>query len=322
VTKIAVTNESVFYSADSTIALNKMAEFGFGDITEYYRVANYNRVLTQDEVNTIYDQIVQADETPIEEPIVYIPPFDPNLLFDVNFDESSLDVDYSKDGSALVFEANNPANITADDGFVTINPANHIKLTQGLPAYIKHTGDQSWVVNFRADATGNTRFLVHTAPPGGTRETTFEIRTGIFIFLYNNFFQVTLFKGPAETLVNMQELIGNLDKGVNIQSAVFTYRRADHKLIIYFNGVFIKEVTAPAGNEANVIDWSTADNLYVNQSHRFTPNQPTHYHKISAYDKILTPEEIVDIVDAAGGHYHPAAQRGVFRHRPPFPGSQ
>jgi len=28
-----VTNESVFYSADSTIALNKMAEFGFGDIT-------------------------------------------------------------------------------------------------------------------------------------------------------------------------------------------------------------------------------------------------------------------------------------------------
>jgi hypothetical protein len=104
-----------------------------------------------------------------------------------------------------------------------------------------------------------------------------------------------LFKGVGETLVNMQEPIGHLDNGVNMQSAVFTYRRADHKLIIYYNGVFIKEYTAPASYIDDVIDWSTADNLYVKRSHRFTPNSPTHYDKISAYDKILTPEEIVDI---------------------------
>ena len=31
---------------------------------------------------------------------------------------------------------------------------------------------------------------------------------------------------------------------------------------------------------------------------------------------------VTSVGTAAGGHYHPAAQRGVFRHRPPFPGSQ
>jgi hypothetical protein len=44
-----------------------------------------------------------------------------------------------------------------------------------------------------------------------------------------------------------------------------------------------------------VIDWSTADNLYVNKSQ----NQNSDYHKISAYNKILTLEEIVDIYNAS-----------------------
>ena len=223
---------------------------------------------------------------------------DPNLLFDVNFN-NSLDVNYTKDGNALTFEANNPANITADDGFVTINPNNHIKLTQGLPAYLKHTGDQIWVVNCRADATGATRFVVHTAPPEGSRETTLLIRTGIFILLYGTTLYFTVFKGPGDVLVDVSTNIGDIDLTVNVNSVVGTYRRSDHMSSIYFNGVLIKQLTAPAGNEANVIDWSTSDNLYVNKSHRFTPNRSTDYHKITAYDKILTLEEIVDIYNAS-----------------------
>jgi hypothetical protein len=90
VTEIAPTDEPIFYEAGSAIVLNKMANFSPSEPTEYHRVATYNRVLSQGEVNTIYNQIVQP--TPVEEGI---DPIDPNLLFDVNFNGSSLDVDYS-----------------------------------------------------------------------------------------------------------------------------------------------------------------------------------------------------------------------------------
>jgi hypothetical protein len=89
--------------------------------------------------------------------------------------------------------------------------------------------------------------------------------------------------------------IGQFDMSINVNSAVATYRRVDHMLSLFFNGVFIGEVSAPASFVDNVIDWSTSDNIYVNQFHRYTPWENTHYHKISVYDKILTPHEIVNI---------------------------
>jgi hypothetical protein len=210
-----------------------------------------------------------------------------------------LDVDYTIDGNPLTFEANRPPAITEDDGFVTITPGIYLRLTTGLPAYIKHTGDQSWVVNFRTDTTTATRFVVHTAPPEGTREDTLLIRTGFFLLLYQRSLYFTVFKGPGDVLVDVTSTIDDIDLTVNVNSVVGTYRRSDHMSSIYFNGVLIKQLTAPAGNEANVIDWSTSDNLYVNKSHRFTPNRSTDYHKITAYDKILTLEEIVDIYNAS-----------------------
>jgi hypothetical protein len=93
--------------------------------------------------------------------------------------------------------------------------------------------------------------------------------------------------------------IGEQDLSVNENSVVVTYRRADHMSSVFFNGVFKGQVSAPAGNEANVIDWSTADNLYVNKEHRFTPGALSYYHKISVYDKVLTLEEVLDIYDEA-----------------------
>jgi hypothetical protein len=210
-----------------------------------------------------------------------------------------LDVDYTLDGNALVFEPNNASGVTLDDGFVTINPGTYIKLTQGLPAYIKHTGDQSWVVNFRTDTTGATRFVVHTAPTDGSREDTFLIRTGILIIIYGNFITFTTLKGPNDQFVNIAVNIGEQDLSVNENSVVVTYRRADHMSSVFFNGVFKGQVSAPASDIDRVIDWSTADNLYVNKEHRFTPNSSTYYHKISVYDKVLTLEEIEDIYDEA-----------------------
>ena len=45
--------------------------------------------------------------TPPPSPVV-----DPNLLFDANFNDSSLAVDYSKDGNSLVLEPSDPSGAT------------------------------------------------------------------------------------------------------------------------------------------------------------------------------------------------------------------
>ena len=65
--------------------------------------------------------------------------------------------------------------------------------------------------------------------------------------------------------------IGQFDMFQLVDSAVVTYRRADHMLSLFFKGVLIGEVAAPASSVDDVIDWSTSDNIYVNQVHKHTP---------------------------------------------------
>jgi hypothetical protein len=59
-------------------------------------------------------------------------------LFDVNFNGSSLDVDYTIDGSALVFEPSNAGGVTTEDGFASITSTKYISLTTGLPEYLNN----------------------------------------------------------------------------------------------------------------------------------------------------------------------------------------
>jgi hypothetical protein len=63
---VASVNEPIFYGPGSTIVLNKWIHQYTRRDVEYHRVANYNRVISQDEVNTIYNQIVEIIEKPIE----------------------------------------------------------------------------------------------------------------------------------------------------------------------------------------------------------------------------------------------------------------
>jgi hypothetical protein len=221
---------------------------------------------------------------------------DPNLLFDINFDDSSLDVDYTIDGNPLVFEPSNASAVTADDEFVTIDGgANYIKLPTGLPTYLKNTGDQSWVFNFRAESTDSNKFIIQTTPVDQSFELSVNQRTGVSVELHNTALTITLYKGFRSTLVRGAVNIGEIDLNANENSVVFTYERLDHQLRVYFNGVLSSTTTALAGNEASLIDWSTSDNLYVNRFYTYSPFQPTHYHKISVYDKILTENEVIDI---------------------------
>jgi hypothetical protein len=59
--------------------------------------------------------------------------------------------------------------------------------------------------------------------------------------------------------------------------------------------VLVTEYPAPASMVDDEISWDNLDNIYINKFYRYSPSNPTHYHKITAYDRILTPHEIVDI---------------------------
>jgi hypothetical protein len=136
---------------------------------------------------------------------------------------------------------------------------------------------------------------VQTTPVGSDVQTTVNERTGMHIKLFSHFIVATLYKGHNDILISVSRSVGDIDMSVIVQSMVVTYRRADHMLSIFFNGIFLGEISAPASSVYNVIDWSKSDNLYVNQNRTWTPGNPTRHHKISVYDKILTPNEIVNI---------------------------
>jgi|AntRauMFilla1563_2_1112583.scaffolds.fasta_scaffold39622_3 hypothetical protein len=72
ITRVADTNDLIYYGPGSTIVLNKMTSSSPSDIIEYHRIATCNRVLSQGEIYTISDNIEQP--IPVEDPI------EPNLL--------------------------------------------------------------------------------------------------------------------------------------------------------------------------------------------------------------------------------------------------
>jgi hypothetical protein len=140
--------------------------------------------------------------------------------------------------------------------------------------------------------------VIQTTPVGTDFQTTVEERSGFQITLHNTALSTTLFRGHRDHLINISGNIEQFDMSINVNSAVVTYRRVDHLLSLYFNGVLLGEYPAPASYVDDVIDWSTSDNIYVNQFHKYTPANPTHYHKISVYDKILSQTGITKIYNA------------------------
>jgi hypothetical protein len=88
------------------------------------------------------------------------------------------------------------------------------------------------------------------------------------MFVYNNSFQVDLFKGPINVLVSLSSSIGSIDLTVNINSAVFTYERLNHRLGLYFNGFFISSIIANKAFVDDVIDWGAQQIIYMSISPR------------------------------------------------------
>jgi hypothetical protein len=62
--------------------------------------------------------------------------------------------------------------------------------------------------------------------------------TGFTVKVYNQFLGVGFFKGGNDCLINVSANIGKkLDVSSVVQSVVFTYRRVDHLLSLFCNGV-------------------------------------------------------------------------------------
>jgi hypothetical protein len=148
-------------------------------------------VLSETDVNNLYNEIEQSIIPPSG------PTIDPNRLFDINFN-NSLDVDYTKDGTALVFQENEAGAVTLNENSVTINPSKYIELTTGLPEYLKLNVNHSWVVQFRAISGSFRLEMALTTSPSSINY--FADLTGLHIFIENDDINATIFRSPGNAL--------------------------------------------------------------------------------------------------------------------------
>jgi hypothetical protein len=59
---------------------------------------------------------------------------------------------------------------------------------------------------------------------------------------------------------------------------------------LYFNGGVPRVSTSEVQNSS--IDWSTSDGIYLNMSFVHTPTNDTEFHRMSIYNRVLTPTEV------------------------------
>jgi hypothetical protein len=89
------------------------------------------------------------------------------------------------------------------------------------------------------------------------------------------------------------------DVSLDINSIAVTYSEATHHMKLYFNGGTPRVQTADVQNSA--IDWSTSKGIYLNMSFVYTPVRMTEFHKMSIYDRVLTPGEILRLYNSRSG---------------------
>ena len=169
-----------------------------------------------------------------------------------------------------------------------------MELTGGLPNFIKHINDQSWVINWRSETTSGNRMTMQTTPVGTDFQESVDERTGFFVSLHNRHITVIFFKGQRDSLISAAGTIPDgMDLSINVNSFVVTYNRAnDHQMVVYFNGYVIADGQLDPSHASEVIDWSTSDNLYVNRFYQYSPQSPTHYHKVSIFDRVLSSADV------------------------------
>jgi hypothetical protein len=89
------------------------------------------------------------------------------------------------------------------------------------------------------------------------------------------------------------------DVSLDINSIAVTYSEATHHLKLYFNGGIPRVQTSEVQNSS--IDWSTSDGIYLNMSFVHTPTNDTEFHRVSIYNRVLTPGEVLRLYNTRSG---------------------
>jgi hypothetical protein len=224
---------------------------------------------------------------------------DPNLLVDFNFN-NSFESDYTNDSSVLVFEPNDATAVTLSEGYVTVNPnsnyINYIELTTSLPAYLKNTGDHSWVIQFRLLLNRGFVRLAFTTSPSSKAYLNF---TGVLIDIINHAstrltILVIYYKNPGDELVRASnDIPSGIDLSIGIHQIVTTYNESTRTLNLYFDDMLL--VTSVASS-TDPIFYEVNSSIVLNKIENFgNRDERTEYHKVACYDKILTQSEVIDL---------------------------
>jgi hypothetical protein len=292
-TRVADILEPIDWTTSDNIYINRSYTNTPTDTTHYHRVAVIDRILTDKEIVEIYDEregIVEPEPEPEPAPEPEIP-LDSFLLFDANFNNTLL-----SDVGSVDFRG----DVQLHSGYVTISPDNHLQATgKIIPSFLNNTGDQSWVVNFKALTQFDATLFVQTTLRHFSENTGFSIR------IYNSFLQARLHYAKNEILVDCFIDIGNLHLSAVVHSIVVTYSQAGdvfgpHLMNMYINAGTPDIMNSNLPDES--IDWSTSDGIYLNKSHVHTPHGETEFHQVSIYDRVLTDEEVQTIYDKRADH--------------------
>ena len=289
-TEVGPPASTIDWSTANNIYINRDYTNTPAKDTQYHRIAVVHRLLTDEEIIELYNSRGGVIELP---PVVPDPNTDPGfldefLLFDINFNKSVIaDV---PEGFGFIGFAD------LKKTYVEIYPGYHLEGTgKKLPSFLNNQGDHSYVVNFRSltkDGEGDKLF-VNTTNQRAVNNTGFSIR------LYNDFLLATLYKGLNDILVVCFMDLQGYDVSLDINSVAVTYSEATHHMKLYFNGGTPRVQTADVQNSA--IDWSTSKGIYLNMSFVYTPVRMTEFHKMSIYDRVLTPGEILRLYNSRSG---------------------
>jgi hypothetical protein len=218
------------------------------------------------------------------------PPIIPNLLVDFNFN-NSLYADYKKNGTSLVLAPSDAGAVILSEDYVTINPSQkYLESTSVLLNYLKNTGDQSWIIQFRLLTNNGGVRLALTTSPAGTTSTDF---TGFSLFIINENILVEYFKGVGESLVYVNYLITspNVDLSVGIHQIVTTYNESTRTLKLYFDD---RPVVTEIGS-AGTIFYSADSKLVLNKLGTIGTEEIAEYHRVASYDKVFTDSEVLSM---------------------------
>jgi hypothetical protein len=278
ITSVASTADPIFYSADSTLLLNKITVLGNSEEAQYHRVFSYDKVLTQSEVLTMYD------EAQIE----------PAVL-DWNFNGNHIDTVNS-------IEFTNPYDIQIVDNKVVIDQAGpSYFLKADIPKDLVSKFSKTLMFRFKSlpgfSETINFNF--------STYEGDFFLRNGIMVRIIRNNIQIGFYgtnkpDGGVNTLHSVYQAIEGFPNVIfdEFCHMVIVLDHTNNFITTYINGNLNSSTNALASDVTQTLldqgtyygDGATVP-FFINKGSVWGDGNAL-YDDFKFFNKALTQEEV------------------------------